>query len=620
MIDLREEAKRINDVLEKKRQELCLIFEEEGHKYTMKDLAGNLRTNFPSVSTVLKKFYDEFPMEKKAMQMANGDIAEKNRLLTEWKRAGDRSINLGSRVHYYLERSLISRYDNYKEVRQPIFECDDAQIIRADKMIVAGDKFIDLMHERGCVLLDTEIVLGDPYLGYTGQPDKAWLCMNKDKTKYGIIVTDWKGLPLDTPILTNNGWKTMGTLLESDNVFDMDGNLVKINHISGIKNKKCLKIIFDNNEEIISDFEHRWLVYSVNGKKIKEQVLTTQEIKNHYDNIEKRDSYKILKIKNPKPLNTNKIELPIDPYVLGVWLGDGHSACGMITQMNEKVWEEIEKRGYKLGEDVTKNIETKAQSRTVFNLRTELRKLNLINNKHLPDIYLLSSYEQRLDILRGLMDSDGTFNKARNRYYISTTKERQILFSKMLISSLGLKPTIISYIKNFNGKIIKCYNIEFTTDKFNPFLCRNQDLNLKLKKDKSSYRNIIQVCETESVPTKCIEVDSPSSTFLAGSTLIVTHNTNQEKNFIIQSYNTDYMFWPFDKYINYALTHYYVQIPLYVRLMIQMLQGSEYANLLTMGGIIVLLKDDGTFNEYRVPSDINKSVFSLDIRKYTARK
>lgn len=619
MIDLREEAKRINEVLEKKRQELCLTFEEEGHKYTMKDLNGKLHTNFPSVSTVLKKFYDEFPMEKKALQMANGDIAEKNKLLTEWKRAGDRSINLGSRVHYYLERSLISRYNNYKEVRQPIFECDDAQIIRADKMIVAGDKFIDLMHERGCVLLDTEIVLGDPYLGYTGQPDKAWLCMNKDKTKYGLIITDWKGLPLNTPILTNNGWKTMETLLDSDNVFDMDGNLVKINHISNIKNKKCLKIKFDNNEEIVSDFEHRWLVYSINGKKIKEQVLTTQEIKDYYDTIEKRDSYKILKIKNPKPLNIDKMELPIDPYVLGVWLGDGHSACGMITQMNEKVWDEIEKRGYKLGEDVIKNSTNKAQSRTVFNLRTELRKMNLINNKHLPDMYLLSSYEQRLDILRGLMDSDGTINKTRNRYYISTTKEKQILFSKILISSLGLKPTVINYTKNINGKKIKCYNIEFTTDKFNPFLCRNQHLNLKLKKDKSSYRSITQVYETDSVPTKCIEVDSPTSTFLAGHTLIVTHNTNQEKNFIIQPYNTDYMFWPFDKYISYALTHYYVQIPLYMRLMIQMLQGSEYENLTAMGGIIVLLKDDGNFNEYRVPTDIIKSVFSLDIRKYTTR-
>ena len=58
-------------------------------------------------------------------------------------------------------------------------------------MIKAGKDFIDLMHKRGAVLLDTEIVLGSPYVGYTGQPDKVWLLLNKDNT-LGIVVTDWK--------------------------------------------------------------------------------------------------------------------------------------------------------------------------------------------------------------------------------------------------------------------------------------------------------------------------------------------------------------------------------------------------------------------------------------------
>jgi hypothetical protein len=48
------------------------------------------------------------------------------------------------------------------------------------------------MEERGAVLLDTEMVLGDPELGYTGQPDKVWLMMNKDKTGFGLVITDWK--------------------------------------------------------------------------------------------------------------------------------------------------------------------------------------------------------------------------------------------------------------------------------------------------------------------------------------------------------------------------------------------------------------------------------------------
>jgi hypothetical protein len=59
-------------------------------------------------------------------------------------------------------------------------------------MIIAGKQYLDLMEERGAVLLDTEMVLGDPELGYTGQPDKGWLMMNKDKSNYGLVITDWK--------------------------------------------------------------------------------------------------------------------------------------------------------------------------------------------------------------------------------------------------------------------------------------------------------------------------------------------------------------------------------------------------------------------------------------------
>jgi hypothetical protein len=77
-------------------------------------------------------------------------------------------------------------------VRQPIFDINEEQQRKSDAMIVAGKQFLDLMLERGGVLLDTEIVLGDPEEGYTGQPDKVWLMMNKQKTDYGLVITDWK--------------------------------------------------------------------------------------------------------------------------------------------------------------------------------------------------------------------------------------------------------------------------------------------------------------------------------------------------------------------------------------------------------------------------------------------
>jgi hypothetical protein len=184
---LNEVAKEIRDVVSKRQQELGLTFVEEDHIYTM-----NGRTDYPSVSKVLKKFYKQFPTEQAAYNKAGGDPYKQQELIKEWEAAGAYSTNLGSRVHYVLEKRVIEMHGNYKEVRQPIFDCDLTQLMKSDKMITAGSKYLKLMEERGAVLLDTEMVLGDPELGYTGQPDKVWLIHNKTKSEYGLLITDWK--------------------------------------------------------------------------------------------------------------------------------------------------------------------------------------------------------------------------------------------------------------------------------------------------------------------------------------------------------------------------------------------------------------------------------------------
>jgi hypothetical protein len=180
-------AQEIRELIKSRQQELGLTFEEDKHIYTM-----NGRKDYPSVSKVLKQFYTEFPSEEVSYHKAGGDPQKQQQLLDEWAAAGEYSTNMGSRVHYVLEKNVIERNGNYKEVRQPIFDCDLTQIMKGDAMINAGKKYVDLMEERGAVLLDTEMVLGDPELGYTGQPDKIWLMMNKAKTEFGFVVTDWK--------------------------------------------------------------------------------------------------------------------------------------------------------------------------------------------------------------------------------------------------------------------------------------------------------------------------------------------------------------------------------------------------------------------------------------------
>ena len=190
--NLNEVAKEIRDLLEKRRQELELTFVEDTHTYYMKDVGGVVRDDFPSVSKVIKYFYDEFDSEGISLKKAQGDLEVQKQLLDEWAAAGEYATNMGSRVHYLLEKKLIEMFGDYKEVRQPIFECDFTQILKGDSMVSAGTAYLNLMIERGAVLLDTEIVLGDPELGYTGQPDKVWLIMNRELTEFGLVITDWK--------------------------------------------------------------------------------------------------------------------------------------------------------------------------------------------------------------------------------------------------------------------------------------------------------------------------------------------------------------------------------------------------------------------------------------------
>ena len=180
-------AQEIRELIKVRQAALGLTFEEDKHIYTM-----NGRRDYPSVSKVLKKFYKAFPTEEAAYNKAGGDPEKQQQLIEEWAAAGEYSTNLGSRVHYMLEKTLIEKNGDYKEVRQPVFDCDLTQLMKSDNMIFAGKRYLELMESRKVELLDTEMILGDPDLGYVGQPDKVWLTYNKTGDDFGLLITDWK--------------------------------------------------------------------------------------------------------------------------------------------------------------------------------------------------------------------------------------------------------------------------------------------------------------------------------------------------------------------------------------------------------------------------------------------
>ena len=185
-------SQEIKEIVSEKQKELSLTFVEDTHTYYMKNLQGEIVSDFPSVSTVLKSFYTPFDATTtKSFKNCEGDPIKEQALLKEWAETGVYASHMGSRVHFILEKHLVDLYGSYKDVRQPIFDCDEQQIQDGDNMIKAGKSFVDLMHSRGAVLLDTEMVLGSPELGYTGQPDKVWL-INGKEGDVGLVITDWK--------------------------------------------------------------------------------------------------------------------------------------------------------------------------------------------------------------------------------------------------------------------------------------------------------------------------------------------------------------------------------------------------------------------------------------------
>ena len=93
-------GQEIRDLITKKQEELELSFVEDDHIYYIRDNNGVIRTDFPSVSTVIKQFYNDFPALDKSLDMCNGDIVKQDELLREWTGTADYANSKGSRVHY----------------------------------------------------------------------------------------------------------------------------------------------------------------------------------------------------------------------------------------------------------------------------------------------------------------------------------------------------------------------------------------------------------------------------------------------------------------------------------------------------------------------------------------
>jgi len=352
-----------------------------------------------------------------------------------------------------------------------------------------------------------------------------------------------KALALDTPIPTPSGWTTMGELKDGDILFNSKGescNVIKAHEI--MYNRPCYKILFDNGEEITADEEHLWFTQNRTERyhMCEGTIKTTKQI---YDTLyagsKKEPNHRISTVAGG--VNYSKRELPIDPYVLGLWLGDGANEGAQITAGKRDVFEIVNtlKQRNQFDEIIVTEYKnnvygvrpTTKNTKKITSLNTLLKQYNLTFNKHIPDDYMLSDRNQRLDLLKGLIDSDGYIDQKGNCRFYNTNIELAKQTEK-LIRSLGYKTTYREYIPTLNGiSCSKVADVRFTpredvcTISFKTQRIKHKEIeNISKYRNQWNYIKKIEKLEN-SVPVRCITVDSPDSLYLIGNTFIKTHNT-----------------------------------------------------------------------------------------------
>ena len=329
-----------------------------------------------------------------------------------------------------------------------------------------------------------------------------------------------KALCLDTPIPTPSGWVRMGDLKIGDKVFDENGHPCNVTWVSPVhRNRPVYSVKTDCGDEIIADHDHEWLVRLCGKRKVF-------KIKETWELAKKRSKRPM--IERAKALELPDADLPIDPYALGVWLGDGNSDSGGLT-LNADDAPHIVERIRASGLEVKKN-ETELRWH-VHGIRGKLVKLGLLRDpfrkifgrKHIPSAYLRSSLEQRLSLLQGLVDTDGTVCKKRGCTTFTSISRELALQVRELVRSLGVKSGWSEGRATLNGKDcgpvfrVSFYHEHAATAPRKANLCRNQ------------YRTPNTYVDTtlldERRDTVCIEVDSPSHLFLCGRSMTPTHNS-----------------------------------------------------------------------------------------------
>lgn len=395
-----------------------------------------------------------------------------------------------------------------------------------------------------------------------------------------------KALALDTRIPTPTGWTTMREIHAGDLVLGDDGKPVNVSMATEVMTgHRCYRVEFSDGSSVVADADHRWMTSTLKAreaasklrrrhdlrprgtdqrwKMARPEVVTTEQIRG---TLKARDGHCLNhSIPTTAPLDLPEAELPIDPYTLGAWLGDGTTLHAEITTHPDdvEILDEIRKAGYTVdrmrgtyqwsitrreqrdqakknaAELIAAGMSARRAYSTVgidrrknmigtpvVSFSEELRSAGLLGNKHIPEVYLRSSHAQRLALLRGLMDTDGTISASGLCEFSVCDFQLARGFHELLMT-LGIKATFREDAAKLYGRTVGTrYRIVFYPN-VNPFaLARKASRVADRPTVRGSIRYIKSVEEVESVPVRCIQVDNPQHMYLCGDAMIPTHNSH----------------------------------------------------------------------------------------------
>lgn len=347
-----------------------------------------------------------------------------------------------------------------------------------------------------------------------------------------------KALKLDTPIKTPTGWTLMGDIKLGDEVVAWDGSSTKVTGVYPQPVKQLYNVKFADGREVEVCGEHLWEVYYVNTVKHKRwRVVDTLEVLRLISMPNPR-----VYIRLPENIEEPVVDHAIPPYALGALIGDGYFIESVITiSKPDKVF--IENFVNYLPPTMTfsyYNPDTISLIRKP-NLKgpnpwlEELRRLGLHGKysyeKFIPDEYMTGSRNQRLAIVQGLLDTDGTVQKSGSVSF-STSSPKLAEQVQYLIRSLGGIAAINTRIPTYTHKGEKLkgrrtYDVDirhkkpselFTMERKRARCNDNGQYNEKLK------LRVVSITPTKEAESQCISVDHPDKLFVCKD-FIVTHNT-----------------------------------------------------------------------------------------------